>query len=82
MLRDPAGLAERLLIAIAREHARTRYPMRGVAPADSLREAVAHARRAVGGWIHRLDDVPLIAPLMRWHFQRLRRKARRRRGLT
>jgi glycosyltransferase involved in cell wall biosynthesis len=82
MMRDPAGLADRLLIAIAREHARTRYPMRGVAPSDSLREAVAHARRAVGGWIHQLDDAPLIARLMRWHFQRLRRKARRRRGLT
>jgi glycosyltransferase involved in cell wall biosynthesis len=82
MLRDPAGLADRLLNAIATEYARTRYPMRATRPSDALREAAGHACRAIGTWVHGFDDAPIAAPLMRWHFQRLRRKARRQRGLS
>jgi glycosyltransferase involved in cell wall biosynthesis len=82
LMRDPAGLADRLLTAIAREHARTRYPESDGRPADSLREAAWHARRALGTWVRQFDETPLIAPLIRWRFQRLRRKVRRERGLT
>jgi glycosyltransferase involved in cell wall biosynthesis len=82
LMRDPAGVAERLLVAIAREHSRTRFPMSDVPPSDSLREAVWHTRRACGTWMRRFDETPVIAPLIRWRFQRLRRKVRRERGLS
>jgi glycosyltransferase involved in cell wall biosynthesis len=82
LMRDPAGLAERLLLAIAADHARTRFPMRAMRPSDALREAAWHARRAIGAWVHGFDDAPFVAPLMRWHFKRIRRKARPRRGLS
>jgi glycosyltransferase involved in cell wall biosynthesis len=82
LIRDPHGLAERLLIAIASEHARTQYRMRAIQPSDSLREAAWHVRRAFGTWMRRFDDTPIVAPLMRWRFQRLRRKVRRDRGLV
>jgi glycosyltransferase involved in cell wall biosynthesis len=82
LMRDPAGLAERLLIAIAGEHARTRYPMRDIQPSDALREAAWYARRAFGTWMRRFDETPFVAPLIRWRFQHLRQKVRRQRGLT
>jgi hypothetical protein len=82
MRRDPTGLAERLLNAIAVEHARTWYPIGTARPSDSLREAAGQLRRAIATWAHNFDEAPIVAPLMRWRYQHLRRKARRQRGLS
>jgi hypothetical protein len=80
LTRDPHGLAERLLIAIATEHARTRNS-RVIRPSDLLSEAAGLARRAIATCAGHVDNAPIIAPLMRWRFQRYRRKLRRQRGL-
>jgi glycosyltransferase involved in cell wall biosynthesis len=81
LIRDPHGLAERLLHAIATEHARTRNS-RVMRPSDLLGEAAGLVRRAIATCVGRFDDAPIAAPLMRWHFQRRRRKTRRQRGLS
>jgi glycosyltransferase involved in cell wall biosynthesis len=81
LIRDPHGLAERLLTAVATEHARTRNS-RVMRPSDSLREAAWLLRRGLATSVGRFDRAPIIAPLMRWHFQRQRRKVRRQRGLS
>jgi glycosyltransferase involved in cell wall biosynthesis len=81
MVRDPHGLAERVLIAIATEHARTRNS-RVMRPSDLLREAAWLGRRAIATFAGHLEKAPVIAPLMRWRFQRQRRKVRRQRGLS
>jgi glycosyltransferase involved in cell wall biosynthesis len=81
LIRDPHRLAERLLIAIATEHARVRNS-RVMRPSALLREAAWLGRRAAATCAGHLDKAPIIAPLMRWHFQRHRRKMRRQRGLS
>ena len=81
LMRDPQGLAERLLIAIATEHARTRNS-RVIRPSDLLSEAAWLVRRAIATCAGHFDKAPIIAPLMRWRFQRHRRKLRRQRGLS
>ena len=81
LMRDPQGLAERLLIAIATEHARTRNS-RVMRPSDLLREAAWLLRRAIATSAGHVDKAPIIAPLMRWRFQRHRQKLRRQRGLS
>lgn len=81
LMRDPQGLAERLLIAIATEHARMRSA-RVMRPSALLREAAWLLRRATATCAGHFDKAPIIAPLMRWRFQRHRRKLRRQRGLS
>lgn len=81
LMRDPQGLAERLLIAIATEHARMRNS-RVMRPSDLLREAAWLVRRAIATSAGHFDKAPIIAPLMRWRFQRHRQKLRRQRGLS
>ncbi len=63
------------------EHARTRNS-RVIRPSDLLSEAARLARRAIATCAGHVDNAPIIAPLMRWRFQRHRRKLRRQRGLS
>ena len=82
MTRDPHGLAERLLIAIA-TRARADAELAWMRPSDLLREAASAARAVRSPRRQRqFDKAPIIAPLMRWRFQRHRRKLRRQRGLS
>jgi hypothetical protein len=78
---DADGLSARLLADIAQDHARRLFPMRALPAADAWRQAVAAARQALGATLRAADEAPVAAPLLRWRFQRARRRGRAIRGL-
>jgi hypothetical protein len=81
MAADADALCGRLLSAIAQDHARRLHPMGALPPADAWRQAMSAARRAAGATCRAVDETPVAAPLLRWRFQRVRRRGRRLRGL-
>lgn len=78
---DADGLCARLLADIAQDHARRLHPMGALPPADAWRQAMYAVRRAVGATVRAVEEAPVAAPLLRWRFQRVRRRVRALRGL-
>lgn len=81
LARDPDGLCARLLAEIAEDHARRLFTMRALPPAAAWRDVLLATRRALGATLRAFDESPIAAPLLRWHFQRARRRVRTLRGL-
>lgn len=81
MARDPEALRERILSAVAADHARTASSFRARSPASAWRDAGRALRRAAGASLRAIDGWPLVAPIARWRYQRIRRRLRAVRGL-
>jgi hypothetical protein len=79
---DDAGLlAARLLCDIAAEHARVTGPTWALPPTALWLEVGRHIRAAIGATLWNLRQAPILGTVLRWRFQRLRRRVRGRRGL-
>ena len=79
---DDAGLlAARLLCDIAAEHARVTFPTWAPPPTLLWRDVGRRARAALGATLRNLQTAPVLGTVLRWRFQRLRRRAGVRRGL-
>jgi hypothetical protein len=79
LARDPDALCVRLLTDIAAAHARV--TTWGLPPGLAWRRAGTALRQVLAAILHAADTLPILSPVLRWRFQRLRRAARRRRGL-
>ncbi|MEO5819207.1 MAG: glycosyltransferase family A protein [Vicinamibacteraceae bacterium] len=81
MIDDAGTLAAHLLCDIAAEHARATFPTWAPPPALLWRDAAVRARAALGATLRNAQTVPILGSLLRWRYQRLRRRAGVRRGL-
>ena len=81
MAEDAGLLAARLLCDVAAEYARATFPTWAPPPALLWRDAARRARAALGVTVRNLQRTPVLGTLLRWRFQRLRRRGRVRRGL-
>jgi glycosyltransferase involved in cell wall biosynthesis len=80
LVRDPDASCERLLSEIAAA-ARPDFALWAPPLGHAWRQAGAGVRRAVAATLHAADRLPVLSTVLRWRFQRVRRRARRRRGL-
>jgi len=81
MARDADALATRILAAIAADHAGAASSQPARHAGAAWRAAMSAARRAVGASLRAIDDWPILRPILRWRYQRLRRRLRAARGL-
>jgi glycosyltransferase involved in cell wall biosynthesis len=81
LARDPDALCDRLLCDIAAAHARATFTGWAPPPGHAWRQAAAALRRALAVTVHAGEALPIVSSLLRWRYQRLRRGARRLRGL-
>ena len=81
LARDPGTLAARLLCEVAAEHARATFPTWAPPPMLLWRDAAQRVKAALGATLRQLEAAPISGAVLRWRFQRLRRRVRIRRGL-
>jgi hypothetical protein len=81
MAEDPGTLAARLLCDIAAEHARATFPTWAPPPVLLWRDVGSRVRTALGVTLRHAQTAPILGALLRWRFQRQRRRAGVRRGL-
>jgi glycosyltransferase involved in cell wall biosynthesis len=81
MAHDAGSLAARLLCDIAAEHARATFPTWAPPPALLWRDVAVRTKGALGASLRRFETAPILGAFLHWRYQRLRRRARVRRGL-
>ena len=81
LARDAGTLAARLLCDVAAEHARATLPTWAPPPMLLWRDAAQRVKAALGATLRQSEHAPILGTLLRWRFQRLRRRASIQRGL-
>ena len=81
MAADPEALCDRTLTAIAAAYARSASTVSARPAAVAWSDARRALRQVAGASLRAIDEWPLAAPILRWRYQRLRRRVRAARGL-